>query len=510
MQRRKTGEEALEGGSSAVTSTFERPPIARSSSKLKKEKSPTIVWLAMGTLLVVFALALYVMQQQHRSNPHGFVDPPSSTVSRRTTSHVPAAPQKQGSSDNAGAAVAATSKLSGGYEYHIVFSTGCSIYQDWQSYVFFHRAMVVNQPGTITRIVSGCDDKESEEKITQIFNEQIKPMAPDRFTIHITPDYSKLDNGKHFVYFNKPFGMKHWLENKLGFPNKPSNKDAIVILVDPDQLILRPFRNNDFSNTAWAHIAKGATPYSQVEHGRPMGQLYGFGLQWRNKVNMTAIAPHSPVDQLSYTQAQAGYIVGPPYVATAQDMYTIVSTWCNFAKPVHTQYPYLLAEMFAYCLGAAHEQLPHQTARSFMISDVFTGNMEGWNYIDKMPDQDVCGTFREEEVPNVLHFCQRYGLGNYFFGKRKLPKDFLSCESPLLREPPTDLYPKYNWAMFPPGKPANKKIWTKEMAKRNAFVLCVMIPALNEAATYYKKNHCDASANFKKELVFIDGFTEDE
>jgi peptidyl serine alpha-galactosyltransferase len=127
-----------------------------------------------------------------------------------------------------------------------------------------------------------------------------------------------------------------------------------------------------------------------------------------------------------------------------------------------------------------------------------------------MPDQNVCGTFREEEVPNVLHFCQRYGLGNYFFGKRKLPKDFLSCESPLLREPPADLYPKYDWAMFPPGKPANKKIWSKEMAKRNAFVLCVMIPALNDAAAYYKKQHCDANANFKKELVFIDGFTEEE
>jgi peptidyl serine alpha-galactosyltransferase len=509
MQRRKTGEESADGvvtvGGVPVRGPpapfgHDRPAIARSSSKLKKEKSPTIVWLAMGTLVLVFALALYVTQQH--GNPHGFVDPPPPT-SRRTSS-VP----EQASEE--ALAAATTSKLSGGYEYHIVFSTGCSIYQDWQSYVFFHRAMVVKQPGTITRIVSGCDDKESEEKITQIFNEQIRPMAPDRFKIHITPDFSTLANGKHFVYFNKPFGMKHWLENSLGFPNNPINKDAIVILVDPDQLILRPFRNNDFSNTAWAHIPKDATPYTKIEHGRPMGQLYGFGLQWRNKVNMTAIAINSPVDKLSVKEAQAGYIVGPPYVATAQDMYTIVTTWCSFAKPVHAQYPYLLAEMFAYCLGAAHEKLPHQTARSFMISDVFTGNMEGWNYIDKMPDQNVCGTFREEEVPNVLHFCQRYGLGNYFFGKRKLPKDFLSCESPLLREPPADLYPKYDWAMFPPGKPANKKIWSKEMAKRNAFVLCVMIPALNDAAAYYKKQHCDANANFKKELVFIDGFTEEE
>lgn len=141
-----------------------------------------------------------------------------------------------------------------------------------------------------------------------------------------------------------------------------------------------------------------------------------------------------------------------------------------------------------------------------MISDVFSGNMEGWSYIDEMPEKNVCGNFAEEEVPNVLHFCQRYGLGRYFFGKRKLPKDFLSCESPLLYEPPADLFPKYTWAIYPAG---NKKEWSKQMAKRNAFVLCVMIPALNDAATYYKQHHCDGKANFKKELSFIEGFEEE-
>jgi hypothetical protein len=73
--------------------------------------------------------------------------------------------------------------------------------------------------------------------------------------------------------------------------------------------------------------------------------------------------------------------------------------------------------MFAYCLAAAHLQLPHQTALSFMISDAGAGKMEGWSYIDKMPDNEICGGFQPEEVPNVLHFCQRYGQGNYFFGK---------------------------------------------------------------------------------------------
>lgn len=71
-------------------------------------------------------------------------------------------------------------------EYHIVFSTGCSAFQDWQSYVFFYQAMKIQQPGTVTRIVSGCDETE-EATLRQIFEETIVPMAPDHFKIHFTP-----------------------------------------------------------------------------------------------------------------------------------------------------------------------------------------------------------------------------------------------------------------------------------------------------------------------------------
>jgi peptidyl serine alpha-galactosyltransferase len=137
-----------------------------------------------------------------------------------------------------------------------------------------------------------------------------------------------------------------------------------------------------------------------------------------------------------------------------------------------------------------------------MISDVAAGKIEGWSYIDKMPAAEICGGFAVDELPNVLHFCQRYGMGKYFFGKRKLPRDFLSCESPLLAEPPHDLLQQYNFAIFPQG---NRKEWNPTIAKRNAFVLCYMIPALNAAATYYKKNRCDSDiANYKKDLIFFD------
>jgi hypothetical protein len=194
-------------------------------------------------------------------------------------------------------------------KYHIIFSTSCSTFQDWQSYVFFHEALVSGQPGTVTRIVSGCG-QEDEMKARKVFQEQIEPMAPGRFKIHFTPDFATVKKGVTFPYFNKPFGTKHWLENAMGYPGNPVDEDSIVVLMDPDQLIIRPFENNDFSNERWIHLKKGEEPRTRIEHGAPMAQLYGFGLQWKTKVDMAHISPNepSPVDDLTQQEAQ-GYAV---------------------------------------------------------------------------------------------------------------------------------------------------------------------------------------------------------
>ena len=189
----------------------------------------------------------------------------------------------------------------------------------------------------------------------------------------------------------------------------------------------------------------------------------------------------------------------------ARDMYRIVSQWSEFVVPVHDQYPHLLAEMFAYCLAAAHLQLPHQTANSFMVSDVGTGRGEGWDYVDALSEDQVCALdLSVERMPNLIHFCQRYGVGLYFFGKRRLPKDFLSCASPLLRELPADY--RANYVHWPNG---NDKKLSKTEVKRHRFMLCHLIPAVNAAASYYKRRHCDVSqANFEKTLTFNAGLDE--
>jgi peptidyl serine alpha-galactosyltransferase len=183
-------------------------------------------------------------------------------------------------------------------------------------------------------------------------------------------------------------------------------------------------------------------------------------------------------------------------------MYSIVVKWCEFGPGVYQQYPDLLAEMFAYCLAAAHLQLSHQTALSFMVSDTNV-LMEGWNYVDQLTTDEICLPLDPMRLPNVIHFCQRYGVGLFFFGKRRLPGSFLSCDSPLLLEPPLSLAVDHDFAMYPEGK---RHPLTPVSAKRNAFIVCNMIRTLNQAAAYWKAQHCTSQTeevNMNKSMLLV-------
>ena len=54
-------------------------------------------------------------------------------------------------------------EVSGNMTLYLVFSTDCSPSQHWESYLLFFSAMRTKQPGLITRIASGCTEKETEE-----------------------------------------------------------------------------------------------------------------------------------------------------------------------------------------------------------------------------------------------------------------------------------------------------------------------------------------------------------
>lgn len=68
---------------------------------------------------------------------------------------------------------------------HIIFSTDCNAYQDWQTLLIFHSAMVVGQEGVLTRIASGCDENKARQ-LTELYK-KLFPM----YRVHFTPDFKR-------------------------------------------------------------------------------------------------------------------------------------------------------------------------------------------------------------------------------------------------------------------------------------------------------------------------------
>lgn len=186
--------------------------------------------------------------------------------------------------------------------------------------------------------------------------------------------------------------------------------------------------------------------------------------------------------------------------------------WSEFVPLVHKQYPNLLAEMFAFSIAAAHLELKHQIIDSLMVSDAEINGGEGWPLVDKIPNEKTCSFAKnyagdnEYVLPSVLHMCQRYSVGNdWFFGKRRFPKDFFQCEHPLLEEPPDNLATAFNFKK-PPNAPEATEL-TPKFVNRESFMICYLTAVANEAATFYKRQACKSgSANLKKSLKMVQLF----
>jgi len=84
---------------------------------------------------------------------------------------------------------------------HVVFSTDCTFFQDWQTMLVFYSAMAVGQKGAITRIASGCDEAKQATLVALY-----KKLFP-KYHVHFTPDFKKdKKSGKKYDFYNKPYG----------------------------------------------------------------------------------------------------------------------------------------------------------------------------------------------------------------------------------------------------------------------------------------------------------------
>lgn len=233
-------------------------------------------------------------------------------------------------------------------DIHVIFSTDCSEYQDWQTLVLFHSALAVQQDGPVTRIASGCAADRKAELVSLYAK-----LFPE-YHVHFTPDFkSDGKSDKKYDFYNKPYGVQHWLQ----YAEPRVRPGVVVALIDPDMIFLRPLTTKVKGQAAniFPSYVTNADVFERVGKGRAVGQLYGLGAPWTREVhrhfNKTGICdPGSPCLSVLEEYGDEHFSVGPPYMLEKTDMVRLVDRWTTLVPRVFAQYPYLLAEMCVSCL----------------------------------------------------------------------------------------------------------------------------------------------------------------
>jgi hypothetical protein len=202
-------------------------------------------------------------------------------------------------------------------------------------------------------------------------------------------------------------------------------------------------------------------------------------------------------------------------MATVGDMWKLAHLWCIYAPRIVQQRPELFAEMHGLIVAAVQLKMPFTLTKSFTVSTTTAHDREGWVLVDQLEATHVCTNSALEQaqiapqLPVALHYCQRYIVGRHFFSKYRIRKNILQCNKPLMHLPPTDMsWQNVSYGIIPPtadSQPitlpidapplSNENVleYSPSQLKRETFMACRLIHALNEAMTFFRKHACDGS-----------------
>eukprot|EP00040_Diaphanoeca_grandis_P026517 m.148706 g.148706 ORF g.148706 m.148706 type:complete len:525 (+) comp30614_c0_seq2:210-1784(+) len=381
---------------------------------------------------------------------------------------------------------------------HIIFSTSCTLYQQWQSELFFFTHQRSKFPGSVTRLVSGCGAKplSYDEMVHTIPGSQDVLEDLDRLNVssnskafvHQSPE---LPDSRQQIYANKPYQVLEWIKTK------PFADNDIVIIADPDQMIM--------NQIPFDHLPSVSSSFSRVnvQPGKPYAAKYEIGAlwvhDWDNRwPNVTSLTETicgrgSLCTTISDRTASAQLQVGPPYIMYGSDLTKLGPLWLNYTVHLNkiANNEEMIAEMITYAMVSAHLGFHHSQSSSLMVSLPEAGEgSEAWDM--DLPESISCDapltSVASEKLAPFWHYCQFYRAYDkngklWPFHKGHVPKNFLDCDIPLLKIPPDDLY----------------NTQTDLLGKRNALAVCMLYSSLNEMAVAYKTSHCPKENPFPRE-----------
>jgi hypothetical protein len=396
---------------------------------------------------------------------------------------------------------------------HIIFSSGCNYFQHWQSEMLLATAHMIGQRGRVTRIVSGCHDKKAENiahehqtfpggknDMLVPIDEMLKSVNPN-FGLYITPSF---EEARNFPWINKPSSIDYFMRNARDELDKYG--ETVIAILDPDFVFIRPLTQvpqapNDMIRTR----SEAKFGDNVVVKGRPVAQRYGLEAGWVRKFPVADIIGDPNSHALTYTSHTAAnlFSVGPPLILHVDDLTNLAVLWSQYMRPVLKIETDILADMWAYCMAAAHLKLEHVILDHYMIST--TGSVgEGFKWVDEWENTKMSCHAPPRTPPPGLHAPTFLHLASNFkaplskewmFHKGHVPASILDCGSPLIKEAPDDLY----------------DISEREKhTKQHAWIICNAVSRLNDMLLRHKQKYCPAGFEQRKLVRLIQRKTMDK
>lgn len=382
---------------------------------------------------------------------------------------------------------------------HLVFSTGCTNPStEVSSLMMQQTAMEVGHRGPITRIVSGCTEKQQAEIVE-------RATLYHDFRYHFTKQYfphpvpNVTDN---YSPYNKPFGMRDWLNNNVIDEN-------FVALVDADFVFLKPLQVNTKSNQdiRYAGHRQPSTVSNEVKPGVALAQdwfNYMRGGLWKSKPELIQkICKGQPCARISIPDAEEYFApTGPPYIFHISDARKFVDDYCHFTVEVRKEFKTWMSEMYGLAVAAANNNIKFTILSDVGITHPKFGksnNREYWNFVQKVTGNPCDSTqansgLTTNDLPVALHLCQHYSVlpadgYKWDYYKRLQPANLLSCNAPTLKVPPISLWDVANQSGDRDLKRA--EVWTQ----------CTVTRIVNKALTNYKAKACVGDYNIDQSTV---------
>eukprot|EP00747_Dinoflagellata_sp_TGD_P063380 gnl/TRDRNA2_/TRDRNA2_153419_c0_seq1.p1 gnl/TRDRNA2_/TRDRNA2_153419_c0~~gnl/TRDRNA2_/TRDRNA2_153419_c0_seq1.p1 ORF type:complete len:538 (-),score=94.99 gnl/TRDRNA2_/TRDRNA2_153419_c0_seq1:152-1765(-) len=335
---------------------------------------------------------------------------------------------------------------------HMLFVTDCKAYTAVQSYFLLHSARAVGhtEPIDWLRICNDQDVYQLPVEPSKIYpGVKVRTEMPEKSTMAVLKDY---------VYAVKALSLPRWLEWR-----RDLSDDTELLFLDGDQLFLKRFDTFGF-----------------LGNGTGLAARYLCGADWARVLEPNspdrmrvcgAEAPHQSLcAKMTKDEAKQKYEVGMPIQLQKRDWAKLGVRWHTVLgegfgtkdQDLRKALQSYEAEMYAFQLAAAAENITFHVSTHLMAGDVKTGNEEAWDLVKSAmesdgPGMDTCLTGelpKTSAIPTWLHLASGPWVhGDWYFSKYQVPPKWhgaplwhgdstvglVECDSPLLAVPPASL-----------------------------------------------------------------------